>query len=515
MAIQVSTSITGKYSPQQQFSNEDAWLLLRRHEGPYGNDYVRGHFIVVHGARCGNGTIGDVGTDEVDESLAYHDAQIPLQPLDHSQGYQFDPLLHLPGISPYFDAVGFGLEHKAPPGCNVTAASYIVRHGAIYANDKEYEEYIKPFLWKLEKQRQGWSGPLSFMEKWQSPILEDKLEDLTPSGAVDAKAVGKHLLERYPDLVPETRRILADKKSRTYDTAENFVKGFPQVDDIEIVRVTENINGSMEAIIPHKSCKNFSKEPGTKEQHAVIDLYGASVARRLAPYTPFTLSPTDIVGFQMLCGYESAITGSRSPICALFTDAEWMAYEYAWDLKYAYMVGPLNPLSPYLGFPWLQAQAELFTHIDEHGNPGEAWPEKQRFFLSFTHREVPPFVATALGLFNSSSDAREQFPTDHINWTRAWKMADLIPFLGHVGMEKMTCERGGVGSGDDGDDEEEEKVFIRFIANTAPRPIPNCQDGPGASCPFGKFRDLIGEGAKQHEDFHRVCDKKDKKDGKA
>jgi hypothetical protein len=33
-------------------------------------------------------------------------AQSPLQPLDHSQKYQFDPLLHLPGISPYFDAVG-------------------------------------------------------------------------------------------------------------------------------------------------------------------------------------------------------------------------------------------------------------------------------------------------------------------------------------------------------------------------------------------------------------------------
>jgi hypothetical protein len=33
-------------------------------------------------------------------------AQSPLRPLDHSQNYQFDPLLHLPGISPYFDAVG-------------------------------------------------------------------------------------------------------------------------------------------------------------------------------------------------------------------------------------------------------------------------------------------------------------------------------------------------------------------------------------------------------------------------
>lgn len=111
------------------------------------------------------------------------------------------------------------------------------------------------------------------------------------------------------------------------------------------------------------------------------------------------------------------------------------------------MVGPLNPLSPYLGFPWLQAQTELFTTIDSgdkvrgkgHSQPESGWPKDQRLFLSFTHREVPPFVATALGIFNSSSNAKEEFPTDAINWTRAWKMADLIPFLGHVGLEKMTC----------------------------------------------------------------------------
>jgi phosphohistidine phosphatase SixA len=83
------------------------------------------------------------------------------------------------------------------------------------------------------------------MEKWQSPILEDKLEELTPSGAVDAEKVGKHLLDRYPHLVPNTTRVLADKKSRTFDTATNFTKAFPHHEDIEVVRVTENTNGSM------------------------------------------------------------------------------------------------------------------------------------------------------------------------------------------------------------------------------------------------------------------------------
>lgn len=164
------------------------------------------------------------------------------------------------------------------------------------------------------------------------------------------------------------------------------------------------------------------------------------------------------------------------------------------------MVGPQNPLSPYLGFPWLKAQSELFQQLDGSDGPSETnagpgWPSSQRLFLSFTHREVPPFVATALGIFNSSSLAVEEFPTDHINWARSWKMSDLIPFLGHVGMEKMTCSiRPGV-----------EEDFVRVISNTAPRPIPDCQDGPGASCRMDQWVDMIAKGAEKYKDFDKVC----------
>jgi hypothetical protein len=165
------------------------------------------------------------------------------------------------------------------------------------------------------------------------------------------------------------------------------------------------------------------------------------------------------------------------------------------------MVGPLNPLSPYLGFPWLKTQSELFQQVDGESKSDlvtdtpSGWPSSQRFFLSFTHREVPPFVATALGIFNSSSSAVEEFPTDYINWARSWKMSDLIPFLGHVGMEKMTCD----------DRPGREGEYIRFIANTAPRPIPSCQDGPGASCPMDQWVDLIAQGAEKYKDYDKMC----------
>lgn len=429
-------------------------------------------------------------------------AQIPLRPQGHSQQYRFDPLLHLPGTSPYFDAIGFGLEHKAPKDCKVNTASYLIRHGAIYANDEEYETYIKPLLFKIEKHRGEFSGPLEFLNTWQSPILEDKLEDLTPSGAVDAKSVGEHLLSLYSHLVPTARRILTDTKSRTYETAHNLIKAFPSHEKIEIVQIDKkkSINGSMEVIIPHKSCAAFDKSAGTKQMHAFLDIYASRVSNRLSPYTPpsYNLSSKDVLGLQSLCGYASGIDGERSQICDVFTDAEWMQYEYTWDMKYAYMVGPLNPLSPYLGFPWLQSQTELFAALDAGNDTGAGWPATQRFFLSFTHREVPPFVATALGIFNSSNDRYDQFPTDRVNWARAWRMSDLIPFLGHVGMEKMECDRPGFGK----------EEFVRFVANTAPRPLPNCQDGPGASCPFERFKEIIAAGAEKYKDFHAVCAQK-------
>jgi hypothetical protein len=435
-------------------------------------------------------------------------AQIPLLPLSHTQGYKFDPLLRLPGISPYFDAIGAGLNHKAPRQCRITAASYLVRHAAIYAQDNDYETYIQPILKKIDstytlsgERREGWTGPLALFEKWTSPITDpdSQLEEITPEGVKDSKRVAKHLLSKYPTLVPTTKRIYADKKTRTQDTAKAFAAVFPQ--EVEVVQI--NLTESFHAQVPHKACDAFSKEPGDRELKEFLGHYGKAAIERLQQYSPVELEVNDIMGLQQMCGYESAINGKVSELCGVFTDDEWMAYEYAWDMKYFYMVGHGNPLSPYLGFPWLNTTALLMSkfHSPHHGTEDVPNDDGQRFFISFTHREVPPFIATALGLFNSSSEASEEFPTDRINWSRAWRMTELIPFLGHIGIEKLSCQ--GLTTGNN-----ETSEFIRVIANTAPRPIPSCQDGPGASCSIDAFTTLVMEGMVKYGDFDGICKNK-------
>lgn len=76
-------------------------------------------------------------------------------------------------------------------------------------------------------------------------------------------------------------------------------------------------------------------------------------------------------------------------------------------------------------------------------------------------------------------------------------MAELIPFLGHIGIEKMTCDSSsGALHGEE---------YVRIMANSAPRPIPRCQDGPGASCSIHNFLDLIQAGLERYGNFKEVC----------
>jgi len=82
-------------------------------------------------------------------------------------------------------------------------------------------------------------------------------------------------------------------------------------------------------------------------------------------------------------------------------------------------------------------------------------------------------------------------------------MTELIPFLGHVGVEKLTCH-GLTGEKD------AQQEFIRVIANTAPRPIPHCQGGPGASCSIDTFTKIIKEGMVKYGDFDGICKNKRK-----
>lgn len=192
-----------------------------------------------------------------------------------------------------------------------------------------------------------------------------------------------------------------------------------------------------------------------------------------------------------LCGYESVIRGS-SPFCSsnLFTPDEWLGFEYANDLMYFYNTGYGRPLSASLGFPWLYASVEA---LDDESS-------SQELYISFTHRELPPMVITALGLYNNSAytganNINDTMPEDRINYNRVWKSSEVLPFLTNIAIEKMSCRSYGYDEGD----------YYRILNNASPQPLVECRNGPGGSCAKKGFLKILKEREEIFGDYNKAC----------
>ncbi len=99
-------------------------------------------------------------------------------------------------------------------------------------------------------------------------------------------------------------------------------------------------------------------------------------------------------------------------------------------------------------------------------------------FIIFTHRELPPAVLVAMGLFNNSAfsgvgNVNAKILGEHINYGSMWRSSRMVPFLGNISVERLQCT-GSAGFAD-GDD-------YRVLVNNAPQDLGDCADGPGTSC---------------------------------
>lgn len=187
------------------------------------------------------------------------------------------------------------------------------------------------------------------------------------------------------------------------------------------------------------------------------------------------------------------------------------------------MVGYGSKLSPYLGMPWLNSSTHLLMtlpadpdhpHIvsDAKDNlpPPELPPNgthSQRLHIFFTHREEPALVLTGLGIWNYTRSSEEEAwhpPLDHIDGNRTWHTSHILPFLGHVALERLTCN-----TIDDLNLNTRTANIraVRVIVNGAVQPLPSCQNGPEGSCLLDDFDQFIQLRMKLYEDIDGVCRK--------
>jgi hypothetical protein len=69
-----------------------------------------------------------------------------------------------------------------------------------------------------------------------------------------------------------------------------------------------------------KACDAFEKESSLKPAYVWLHTYAPKIRNRLSALIPMIkLTDKDVLGMQMLCGYETIARGT-SPFCPLFTD---------------------------------------------------------------------------------------------------------------------------------------------------------------------------------------------------
>lgn len=409
--------------------------------------------------------------------------------------YKFNPLEHLGGVAPYFEPQDPPTSPTPPRGCTPVRAAYLSRHAAIYANDFDDEEYMEPFISKWENHTGvDWSEipSLSFLSDWSAPFSEAEQELLTRLGKLEATELGISLSFRYPGFrLPQ--RVWTSSAERTAKSAQALVRGFELQDNtINVVTIYESEEAGADSLTPYKSCPAYSSSAGSDQASVHLKTFTKPIIARLNKLAPtFNFTAEDVYGMMVMCGYESVIRGS-SPFCSLdlFTPDDWLGWEYTADIMYHYNTGYGSNAAGTVGLPWLRATASLLM---------DAAPA-QDLYVSFTHRELPPTVIVAMGLFNNSEfsggDVNETMPLDRINHRRAWKSSHILPFLGNIAIERLNC----TGSSGFADGE-----YYRALVNNAPQPLPDCGDGPGTSCSRQGFETYLEDRTAMFEGFSAKC----------
>jgi hypothetical protein len=96
----------------------------------------------------------------------------------------------------------------------------LIRHSSILGNDDEYEQTMRPFIEKIagmDKGKMPSHGEWAFLRDWETPIVEENLEQLSERGRKDAKvrrsrrrdsfqALGKYLRNQYRSLFPPRQK---------------------------------------------------------------------------------------------------------------------------------------------------------------------------------------------------------------------------------------------------------------------------------------------------------------------
>jgi Uma2 family endonuclease len=391
--------------------------------------------------------------------------QFPLiNPQPHGSSAEspdFDISKYWGNLSPWYSvrSSDYGLPDAnplVPDGCDITQVHLLYRHGARYPTSGAAPQTFAQKIANATKTGFSVSGDLAFLGDWTYKL---GAELLTPFGrsqnfllGVEYRQLYGHLLNNFTasKTLPVFR---TQSQDRMVKTANNFAAGFFGVPEylsevnIEILVETQGLNNSG---APYEICNNSNVASkgsigSTVASRFAVDAFNNTLARLQSQVTGINFTSTDAIAMLQLCSYETHALGYSS-FCNLFSEEDFLAYEYYFDLSFYYNNGPGSPVAAAQGKGYLDEFIARFTGKypapqsalnETFDNTTTFFPLNQSIYADATHEVVVLDTLTAFNLtalfkgppLSATGNRRQS----------AFVASKLVPFATHFTAQVLSC----------------------------------------------------------------------------
>ena len=384
------------------------------------------------------------------------------------EGKRFQPFEHMGPYTPYKASVGFGVDESKyggtprlsdkAPLCQLKQVHILHRHGARYPTTGAPPEKLRS--WLEDNPNVKYTGKLAFLNEYTYRIGRELLvplgrQQLYDSGAKAAimygQLVAQDAKEKDKHGQPKTLFARAGSQQRIVDSGLAWLNGFSGNDwknatsfEIQIEAPAFNTTTAPEFACPAADKPGTWQGEGASRQW--INTYLRDAVARLQPdFGGAKLTAELVYAMQQLCPYDTVAFG-HSDFCQLFTESEWLDFEYSMDLKFAGNYGGQAPLGPGMGVGWVNELVSRLerkpwdrsTQTSENATlnaDARTFPLDRRFYVDFTHDSTITAVLAALQLPNFNARLDPASRDDR----RGFITSQVVPFAARLILELFEC----------------------------------------------------------------------------
>lgn len=418
-----------------------------------------------------------------------------------SSGYQCNTSIsHNWGqYSPWF-TVPSTISAEIPPGCSLTFASVLSRHGARDPTASKTASYAA-LINKIHTKATSYGPGYEFLRAYNYSLGADQL---TVFGQQEMINSGINFFNRYRLLTDVyTPFIRSSSEARVVESAQNFSQGYHQARTASLpidptypypIEVLSEAAGSNNTL-NHDLCTAFEDGPdstiASSAQKKWSSIFTPAITARLNANLPgANITQTETIYMMDLCPFNTVadVNGRVSPFCALFNTTEWASYGYYESLNKWYGYGPGNPLGPTQGVgytnellarltanrTYVNNDATSTNHTLDSAQSTFPLGRSVPLYADFSHDNDLTAIFSALGLFNTTAQLSNTTYGSETQ-TKGYSASYTVPFGARAYFEKMLCPSHPT------------EELVRVLVNDRVVPLQNCDADSLGRCGLSAF----------------------------